>query len=1481
MQLLNEHHAFTGIQRDMEASKQPPSFMYNAKNIRLTSREGDTLCAITNEKGTLATNITISGSYLGHCLINNYLVVFSTQTSTTWVTEQYPDHIYRINLDTEELVELYKGHLNFFKDFPITCIGSYENADIQKVYWIDKRNQPRMINIVGNIPENVDTQFDFVRELQLNETITIQKQFGSGSFPPGVLQYAFTYYTKHGQESSIFYTSPLLYTSHADRGEAPDEKVANIFKITVEHFDTNFDFLRIYSILRTSINGTPIVKRVQDINVKDFIGVPSDSTSTLVRSHTRPEIFINGELVDFSSIVTNVNIRLFGRTEWYGIGIKVKYPNLYLKTSDGYISWGSNSVNASWLFISKTSIRIDGVDGWYICSTLSAHNTDGEDADYNLISVSLTAHEGNLNQLTFVDTGYEGDSIDPTELLYKGGESIIAGTLEQKDNTLFFGNIRLERPVIRDDVANAITISQSTRTFYPAPSSVYRGDYAYANQLTSYANNTHTKSVSCGGFKRGDYYRCGVQFQYKDGKWSDPIFINDIRITNSPSLAESGTVSVTVPALTGTISSAMSSTLVSKGYKKARAVVVFPQLQDRVVLCQGVLCPTLCTDEHRTNKDLYAQSSWFFRPKYGSNVTTQVRSNGTAIPPSSNGLTYMLDTIVGGGSAASSPALLRQVEVQGNFNKSRLEGGNYVFQNQFAVCDGVTTFHSPDIEFDDDLRTFDFEDVSYRGAGYASCVRTFSNINIQTETPTFNVQGGGFIQKGFVENGAYGIISGLFYDDFLIDDLPDQKFQDLPNEKSPYKWMVYLWHRNGSLNNDINRPAEGGVRTAMLKKKVISNLRYTTSSLADSTSYDNGNNTTSMSSTPKIFDSDQLGIVKLGSNIYMGNIDTLLVPDDVGAYYFAFDGVNGTTPAYDVESPTAFNSTSWWRTAAERKLQYWSNNSWHEVNVAGTGDYFKQVIQQKEGVRMKYKSTAHLVTTIGYNAVLTASSIGVNDTVFPIVEIGRFNSNAERKDYRGTMFGGKNADALKANLWIPCGEPVPLGNGTEGSTVYQYEYGDTYYQRWDCLKTYPFTLEDQNQVIEIGSFVLETRINADGRYDKNRGQQNNVNVHETNFNRYNPVYSQVNNFFSYRILDDSYYNINTFPNQIAWSKEKQAGADVDLWTNVTLASTYDLDGSNGEIVSLNKWKDQLYCFQTNGISIILFNSRVQIPTSDGMPIEIGNNYKVDGCRYITSGIGCKGRTLIKGTPSGLYFIDSIGGHLHHIAEGIQDVTTNHCMSSWFKNNSSLIKRLAYDNINHDLYLVMETQSLCFSEILSQFTSFMDYDDIFLIETCNNKIFTLHDKRLFKMFEGEYNDFFAVGDIHHYKPWEFTFTSNGVESSAQDFDKIFSNIDYRADVFNPSDAYLPEASLDYIRVVNEYQDTGIVPLTRLKSVTNPKSYHHNGTNLQKKFRIWKIQIPRQQNSLNRIRNPWCRITLGCNGENNQKAILHDLNVQYYI
>lgn len=1528
--MMQDNHIFQGMRRDNHPIRQDKQFLWDAHNIRLTTRDDNTMLSITNEKSTREViSFDKDESYIGHVTIGDYLILLTTKTKE--------DRIYRISLDTKTKIILYKGNLNFNSEYPAQMLSDYESELIQKVYWIDGYNCPRVINIAKpellsadyNIDEGYtsvysDAPFDFVQDLSLNENVAITRLFGStGIFPAGVIQYAFTYYHKYGQESNIFYTSEPLYISHSERGGSPEDNINTAFKLTITNPQNDkFQYLRIYSIARTSIDAVPTVKRVADIELDE------------------------SEVIEYT------------------------------------------------------------------------------------------------------DNGTIGDIVDPTMLLYLGGKDIVAGCIAAKDNTLFLGDIKYNRREVSvinglEDNVKQLQIECNKReveSIIDSNNSVYK----YHNQL---ATNTST-------FKVGEVYRLGVQFQYKNGEWSEPLFIDDKLMNNvNPSINNKN---LSLPIFRTTINNTIKEAL-GNDYIKVRPVVVLPETKDKNILAQGIICPTVFNAGARESNSPFAQSSWLLRPFsiYNPSSNNIVDASGGALAefrhyqPLLSGFNRGAEIqnmfIESEGNSDSEVPLNKQ----DNYNYSldntkaevnKTEDKDYSYKSLYYVDQSVLTFHSPDIEFNDKVVSAinNNPSLNIKLVGVVPFNANAGDIDIQTSSVVMDPDASGFIHRNILNtsDGGKSLISGLFYEDSFVCDKYDSDTLVFYNTEKIRPWMTYLWHRSGSLNNDCVRPEDTGARSAVLKKKRISNIKFSKDSLWLNTP--KNLNTSEI----QLFNSNEISLLKIkdaynkiGDITYYGNVDSLnssyskfrLVYGETVEYQLKeitkeFSGTiatytsqgaieqrikvrvhlnygNKTTGAISgyivdhtninipIEEDGEITSTSvdLFNAAFDATIDYrdnyklWSYRGFITVkdeynnetvySINGATDYkidiknrdakdsfnfngslaaidpytskalnfIKQDIGQyqtalklpKDAVRIKYKSTPHLVFATSYNSdnfrtplpvisgtetkIVNANSIywqsnianssklitpesinfselGINYCPSSYLWLAEVRQTVDED----TRFGGKSKEALQNNLWIPAGPAVRL----DSNESIEWQWGDTWYQRYDCLKTYPFTKEDENQVVEIGSFMCETRINIDGRYDRNRGNISNLDVSPINFNLFNSVYSQKNTFFNYRILDSDYYKLSRYQSQLMWTGVKSPGAIQDSWTNLHMASSLDMDGSNGRLVSIVPFNDILVGFQETGVSQIMFNSRIQVQASDGVPIEITNNQRVDGVRPYSNSIGCQDKFAIVDSATGVYFMDNNNHSLYKFNGQIIDISLqlgtlfwareNAWDTTWKYNDQGPLSngiRLSYDPKYQDIYFTpgadnKERDALCFSEQLGQFTSFLSYGGavmfpyksrFYSIAPNLNGVMTLWEN--FPPDSNSYNYIFGIP-----RDYSFSFISNDNPTIT----KVFDTIEMRADCYIPNNDRDDNFGLlgndlthvnqtgkpfNLIRVDNEYQDTGEVIL--------------DSATMRKKFRIWRALIPRKKGSRERIRNPWAKITLAMKNPDTQMTILHDLNVGYTI
>lgn len=1538
-------HIIKGMQKDTSKSKLSKEFAFDAKNIRITAREEDSLLSVTNEKGNMSV-ANLRGNYLGHCVLNNQIVVFIKKDNSDCIF-LYSDYNENTNL-FHNAEPLYEGNLNFNLNNPIESLGVYENEKIQKIYWVDGLNQPRVINIKEEVKSKwTNTSFDFIPELTLQESVSVEAISNSSMFAPGVIQYAFSYYNKYGQESNIFNVTPLCYILHKGRGASPEEIIKDIaFKIRIDNVDTNFDYIRIYSIHRTSLDAVPNVKKVIDMpitkenNTKIYKGVSSYSIGSnrlylrrlddLVpdnpdyNNRLVSEVFyppVKEEVIELKGDKRTIKTYEFTRILQNDYDLIIgNYENDVLNIEEVISADFSNLQYIE----TKTSIYDRDI---YTYQLVTKDNSDSIIID--------KIDNNNIPYIEYIDSGILGESIDPAQLLYIGGEEIIASTITQKEYTLFLGNLKLNKPSIPEEIKSSLErsiILSGTRDVSSKADSV-------SNHFTEAFINTNSY------YRAGEHYRLGIQFQYKNGSWSEPVYINDTTqsIDNRP-IQENNVL--TLPSFTFTLNAEIRRLLYSYGFKRMRGLVVYPNHSGRKVITQGMLCPTIFSPEDRENNNPYAQSSWFLRPY----LPFQLNDENEDGP---FGFNNDLDNISNGAS----------VEFRHGFPITTGPNRGSEIQNEveYKIDQSILNLYSPDIEFDS-LDVDGVDNIKMRIVGIINFTSNYGDIDIQTKTGPLAPDALGFSKKEITNttDGGTGLISGVFYN--------DQNAYSNNNLSSDKYFLVYPWHRNGSLNSDDATLANYKQRaqSAFLEKKKISNYKFSKANTwLDKNSiweaYKENSKTSLANGISKIkkFDSNQTSLLKIEDNYYkyninyFGNIDTLLTSSAEGFGIYAAPSweeklnsvtsdsnttsiigkepvrlkyktsphlvfkLNPSTSKHEIILPNINNINS--LNNSDRitniKIEYPEygalalfdqeemppkpitnvNDLWVAHQDVGGYEYFTvleftgvmwrrydgtnvysisgNVIKIYEKTPRQYGTEYiwELLKTMNINDVasdvtsvcIKQDTISLPSLKYPYLYLAELYRDGK---YVNSAFGGNTEEAIKNNLWLPAGPSVSINSGS-----ITYEYGDTRYQRYDCLKTYAFTPEDENQVIEIASFMCETRVNMLGRYDKNIGNLSNLNADPVNFNLFNPIYSQKDNFFNYRILDDDFYKLNNFPNSITWSKIKHLGEDVDTWTNITMANTLDLDGDKGKINKLLSFNDNIYAFQDNGINNILFNSRVQIPTSDGVPIEISNGYKLEGNRYISSEVGCQNKYSIQVTPSGIYFLDSESSSIYLLGEnGLTNLSINNGFDIWTKEVAydSTFKTF-YDKNNKDVYFITKDYCLGYSEKLGQFTSFYDYNGVDTMFNIDSNFFAVKTVGfmnpypfIWAQFKGEYNEIFGQK-----RPYSITY----IENDEPLIDKVFTNIEYRADAFNSNNNYLDNVSFDTITAWNEYQEGS-------NSLVFSK---YKPSSLKKKFRIWRANIPRDKTKkLDRMRNPWLFIKLSKENPSNERIELHDMLVHYF-
>ena len=1644
-----QQKAFTlhnkGMNRDLSISKAGESAAYENHNIRIEARDGDTALSVTNERGNKEIplgDMGILGELIGWNVLDSHIILFSHEDDP--VVPEEPDHIYRIDYkpDTNyefEGLQLFKGDLNFHLDSPIESVVYHETDDIQKIYWVDGRNVLRFMNFMAGDKErarwNSDpTLFNCNKGASLDVKCDIDKDYAGNTRPNGVIQYVLTYYNEHGQETGPIWVSDLVYLSPSGTGGAADGTNTCRVTITFTEYDTKFENYRVYSIFRSSEDGTPVSYIVSDgsipefdgnefkkiIVIDDFANQTAEDSSRLLYLGSQP--IIAGTLTHKDQTLFLGDIKGTGRGELYdnleeeikntmrdsngntrtGIiefclenagdsdlsvpdaGEIYPYENqlqyssskiltfkggekyrfaLVFKFADGTTTdafWIGDAENKLYPDMSGDKIRRVIAKCNIPRSVVQIANSFKDESTGQSLLSSV--------QLMIAEATYADRSIKAQGILCP----TVFNVWERYNNRLYTQSSWIMRP------RNSGFACRHFEPIHNSNSSTGEIDCNYWDlglptpyyQLKNYNNqNLKNYTEEFDGKGGWDYimilYKidCNVWFgkRYdaravvvKVKKTDNASSASQIETLNFATLASEANltyeltdgfridyVTCSNECFTMQIYDSGDVERIGTGPESKQNAwgAIYSFLAGRVGIPDNMIDPaknawdSWCATAFNWYDSGKNKGTCWFNPQISTAVyynLNKALDNDISAPNSSSPSRIAQRWINSGSTLPSS-----SIDYQPSYYKKHL----------MFVDENVITLNSPEIE--NSMVSFDkAEGLKLRIVGVAKITSSQSDYVVDAtpaKYPGENLLNDSFkaaAGKGNLDGliswplwSEYGVVGKQLKDDgvtkYEMPEMINRSSKDYEWGASKNYYWLHMWNHSGKINAYTD--AENS-NYSNLNSKVFATMR-----ISAKTFYNNFNEFYRFDDQVSIRVFNYISGQYVGLNIngetkyYDANINTsLMTPGDhkYPVYY-------STERKDTAQEATAYNYDLMLNSPVS--IEYRSTP--HAVIALPArkddlnGYYIQQVLPPLSGKDSERELPMDVPTRNTSTKITGALLPWITNTRegdYPYVdfaidasqnpyrlsrEIDGKISSGDKYVYIGevyqdygnndTRYGGITEAAIQNNRFIVAGPQAVIPD--DGSMTIIGNRGDTYFQRWDCLKTKPYN-GATNGVIDITSVMLETHINIDGRTDLQRGVSQLASIDYENFNSLNRVYSQKDTFQTRRDLDDD-FNLDSYRSTLTWTLPKTDLADVDEWTHLTLASTLKLDGDMGICRALRRMRNSIIAFQDKGISEILFNSRTQLSTTDGVPVELANSGKVDGKRYITNKYGCINKWSIVEGKTGLYFIDNINkAFCLFNGEAIDSLSDKLGFGIWFKDanktepwapTSEWKNMLSfYDREHSDIYLVKDTNDempcLVYNENLQAFTSFFDYSAVPMITNVRDRLVSFKGDRLWLQNEGLYCNFFD----RQYDFWvQYRVTPDPFG------DKLWTNFDYRADFYHLLDEdarpQLPEEYLingDYYeealdiykeketftkyKVWNEYQTTGDVSLSADTAMIDP---------VRKKFRIWRIAIARalkegtNKHGLDRIRNPWINILLKKEmgeSDNQLLAQLHDIVVRYF-
>lgn len=1463
---------YNGMNQDISQSKFSNQFYFEGKNIRILATDSQSSNSVTNEKGNslILTIPQINIDFVNKIITYDSKILNYTTTQINDIYNTPPgeqliignaigktktvlfttdnngfDCIWTLDNNTFDLKLLYIRNLNFNINNPIQALINYENNRIEKVYWVDGKNQMRFLNINqsvenGDNDELIDIEsslINVVGDFKFSQPELVTKEQG-GTHTAGMIQYAYTLYRLNGASTKLSPLSTMIPLDNGSQGGGNINDIVSSYPvIKIPFIDPDYTNLKLYSIKYTSYNELPEIRLILDRNIQDSSELIYYDTGSVINTISLDEFsFLGSNTIYIPKHINTKFNRLFSANfeeKNFTVNLDTRAYSFKLNnvTSEIYESLSYNSLTDT----------IIGNNAFVINNN-------------NYLSVPEKHNCLNKNFDTYK---------------YQYNSNILGGTGKYLSWELF----RSEIGVNSDD----ITKTQSEGKFFK-DREIYRLGIQFYNKkaqislpkwITDFKVNVLEEETNLNGF----YATLKVKF--------NPDFFTWLNISSN-FLDDDGNYDEYLKPV---------------GFKLLRSERT---LNDRSIVCQGILNGSYVI--RNTSSDSYGNFIPDAQPdeqrKYNSHskLPSLMRPFDGSIAPLKGMFNYARvddnDT-----KHPSTTAFCYKVR-----DRELLYPYNYIVPAQYTtIClpgalvgqrgNGEAEIYNAVASSDKRSMVYQFNQLMniYSPEITFNQVQKLDNTNLNTVAlikNDYNAFWGKMIDTNTrtvdTEGKIFGEISPYSSTFNITSENPDSTpIQDPPSEA---EYQAYV----DGLVTDHNNTY--GIYASEVPLNIPTFEEYSASLLPSIA--DNEEGLFPISGDIKAFASwGLIGPQGVGKRYraasyqpqyqfyrkYTG--DVLYQSDNVlyniyGNPLIIETGANRTI--YNRDSDLAFyNTYSIMNTDSGKESDDSPNWRVSEMNSWGArcglivlGDSSEETIERKNLQNLFSELTGE--TTFNPLEDVLDDGLGKSGIISELT----LNKSSI---YLGLLYGGNDYESRKRTNYIEIGQYRNLVPNISLELEYHCKNGgDTFVSNFKFTKivktnteVYSLTIPQFTEIVEV---KLESTVDNKNRSDYSvEDWDSRFQPRYDEYQNYNRVYSQEPNFFVRKDVDYNFKAVSKFENGIIASSVKTPGEAIDSWLTYLSNDIMYIDGKYGSINCLHSFKDEIYTLQDRAIATISINPRVQVQGNDGIAIQLGTGQVLDRYQYLSTMTGTLNKWSVVNSPNAFYYYDTLNKTINLVNQELSDIKGMHSFlinntNDDLKSDNPLIRAgvvSTYDYLNNEILFTFLQENndftISYNELKQQFISFYDYTPSMYISIGDMLLSTNTTLRsLYEHGTGEYNTFYGIK-----YPSYITFNLNPEPY----FDCVFDNINYKSEVYlNNVDQ--SDVTLTDIQAYNDYQSTLLTPLVN----------NRNG-NLRRRFRDWNAEIPRD--GRNRIRGPWIKLKVQFNNQSNYKLILHDVIISYTV